>query len=97
MTQQKLFQEKDNNITVNVYIVSRSLRSEVVGIHNNSLKIKLNAMPVNNEANKELIRFLADKLKLAKSNIKIVSGLKQKKKVVLFEGCNSSKILNLLK
>ena len=74
----------------------RSSKSEIVDIYNNSLKIKLKSPPVDNAANEELVRFLADKLKISKKNIEIISGHKQKKKVVYIKGSKLSTVIKLL-
>ena len=78
--------ENKGSLRLNIYVVPSSSRSEVVGPYNDCLKIKLKAPPVDNEANKELVRFLAKTLKVPKSNIEIVSGHRQKRKVVCIIG-----------
>ena len=78
--------ENKNGLTVNIYVVPRSSKSEIIGIYNNCLKIKLKSLPVDNAANEELVRFLADKLKVSKSNIEIVKGHNQKKKIISVVG-----------
>ena len=88
--------EKNNSVLINVYVVPKSSRSEVTGVYNDSLKIRLNAMPHDNKANKELINFLSKSLKIPKSNIEIISGHKQKNKVVSLKNCDFKKILGLL-
>ena len=80
------FKENKNGLTLNVYVVPRSSRSEIVGVYNDYLKIKLKSPPVDGAANEELVRFLAEKLKLSKSKIEIISGHKQKRKVVSVAG-----------
>jgi hypothetical protein len=61
-----------------------SSKSEVVGITEDALKIKLKAPPVDGEANEELVRFLSKWLKVAKSDIIIHKGSASKnKKIVL--------------
>lgn len=47
-----------------------------------SLTINLKSPPVNGKANAELIKFLADKFDVPKSNIKIKSGLSSKQKLI---------------
>ncbi len=88
--------EKNNSILINVYVVPKSSRSEATGVYNDSLKIRLNAMPHANKANKELISFLSKNLKIPKSNIEIISGHKQKNKVVSLKNCDFKKLLGLL-
>ena len=89
------FQEKNNNLILNVYIVPRSSKSEIVGIYNNSLKIKLKSPPVDGAANEELVLFLSKKLKISKSNIEIISGDKQKRKVISIKNFNSAMLRDL--
>ncbi len=46
------------------------------------LKVKLTALPVKGKANEELVEYLAETLGLKRSQIRIVRGEKEKKKVV---------------
>lgn len=88
--------ENKNTLTLNIYIIPRSSKSEIIGIYNDSLKIKLKAPPVDNAANDELIRFLREKLNIRKSNIEIKSGHKQRKKIVSVSRCDIKTISSLL-
>lgn len=90
------YKENKNGLTLNIYVVPRSAKSEIVGIYNDYLKIKLKSPPVDNAANEELVRFLADKLKIPKSNIKIIKGHNQKKKIISVVGCDLNKIFKAL-
>ena len=89
------FVEKNEKVTITIYVVPRSSKSEIVGIYNDCLKIKLKAAPIDNAANEELINFLAEKLKIQKKNIGIISGTRQKKKVVSVIGCSSKELVDL--
>ena len=91
------YEEKEGKITLTIYVVPRSSRSEIIGIYNDSLKIKLKAPPVDNAANDELVSFLAEKLKIPKGDIEIVKGHRQKKKIVSIKGYDSLNIVNILK
>ena len=90
------FKENKNTLTLTIRVVPRSSKSEIIGIYNDSLKIKLKAPPVDNAANDELIRFLREKLNIRKSNIEIKSGHKQNKKIVSVSGCDIKTISSLL-
>ena len=57
-----------------VTVQPRSSRNQIVGILNDTIKIKLTAPPVDNAANKMCIQYLAKCLNLSKSAIKIVAG-----------------------
>jgi len=86
----------EDKITISVYVVPRSSKTEVVGLYGDFLKIKLKSPPVDNAANKELIRFMSEILKISKSNIKIISGQTQKKKILSLFGGTIDKIKSLL-
>jgi len=66
-----------------VRVVPNASRTEIVGwMADGSLKIRLAAPPVDGEANRELVSFLAKTLKLSKSDIEIANGLISKKKTI---------------
>lgn len=79
-----------------MYVVPRSSRTEIIGIHDNALKIKLKSPPVDNEANEELTRFLAKKLSISRSSVEIIKGHNQKRKIISLTECNAVLIKSLL-
>ena len=91
-----LYKENSKGLILNIYVVPRSSKSEIAGIYNDCLKIKLKSPPIDNAANEELVRFLSKRLQIPKRNIEIISGHKQKRKVVLVNEVDSNKIKKLL-
>jgi len=65
-----------------VKVIPYSSRTEIVEETENYLKIKLKAAPVQGKANAELIKFLAKKYRVSKSQVEIVKGLTSKEKLV---------------
>jgi uncharacterized protein len=58
-----------------VKVIPKSSKTELAGIlPDGTWKIKIAAVPEKGKANRELIEFLAEKLRVAKSRIHIVSG-----------------------
>jgi uncharacterized protein (TIGR00251 family) len=90
------YKENKNGLTLNIYVVPRSSKSEIVGIYNDCLKIKLKSPPVDNAANEELIKFLAEKLNIPKRSIEIIKGHAQKKKIISLSSCNLALISSLV-
>ncbi|MDQ3088173.1 MAG: DUF167 domain-containing protein [Acidobacteriota bacterium] len=90
------FTEKDGGLTFNVRVVPRASKSEIVGEHDGALKIRLASPPVNGAANAELIKILAKKFDVAKSEVEIISGQTSKQKQVRINGLDSKKLLNLV-
>ena len=88
------YKEDKNKLTLSIYVVPRSSKSEIVGTYNDCLKVKLKSPPVENAANEELIRFLADKLNVPKSKIEIIRGHSQKRKILSIKGIKSNNFLN---
>jgi uncharacterized protein (TIGR00251 family) len=74
--------ENQDSIIFNVRVIPRSSKSEIVGEHDGDLKVKLSSPPVDGKANKELIKILSKELKIAKSNIEIISGETSKTKQI---------------
>ncbi len=73
-------------VRVTVYVQPRASRSEVAGVHGDAVKIRLAAPPVEGAANKELVAFLAKKLGVPKSAIRIVSGERGRRKILEVSG-----------
>lgn len=66
--------EINEGIRLSIRVVPRASRTEVAGLHGDALKIRLHAPPVDGAANKALIEFLADALKVPRSSIQITRG-----------------------
>lgn len=64
----------------------RASRSEIVGEHDGALKVRVAAPPVEGEANRELLRFLAKTLGLPPSSLRVAAGESGRTKVVEIEG-----------
>lgn len=69
-------------IRLAVQITPNAKKSEVLGIVDDALKIKLNAPPVDGKANDALIRYIADVLHVPKSAVSITHGTSSKKKLL---------------
>ncbi len=67
-------------------IQPRASRNQVDGVQNGALKVRLTAPPIEGEANRALLDFLSDILRLRKSALSIEAGLKSREKRVKVEG-----------
>jgi len=77
---------EERETSVDLYINARpaSSRNKIVGIHDDTLKVKVKAPAVEGAANKELVKFLAKCFKVPKSEIRFVSGETSKRKRLRF-------------
>lgn len=69
-------------IEFTVYVQPSAKNSEIVGMHDNALKIRIKDRPIEGKANDALISFLSDKLGIRKSEIEIIRGKQGRLKVI---------------
>ena len=76
-----------------VRVTPRASRNEITEIQSDgTVKVRLTAPPVEGEANKALIAFLADVLGVSPSNLDIVAGLSGKDKLVAVLDMDSEEV-----
>ena len=80
-----------------VRLIPRSSRNRIVGEYNGALKVQLNAPPVEGEANRALVRFLANELGLKRSQVELVSGFKNKNKRLAVSGVGPDELTAKIK
>lgn len=85
-------EETPEGIRLRVKAIPRASSTEVVGIHADSLRIRLAAPPVDGAANDELVRFLADALAVPRAAICVVSGQTSRFKTVLVSGTSLERV-----
>lgn len=77
---------------MHVHVQSRASRSEVVGTHGAALKVRLLAPPIDGAANDALIELLAELLHVPKRDVRIVTGVASREKVVEIEGTTADAV-----
>ena len=75
--------KSSRGVIFKILVQPRSSKNMLTGLHNDALKVKLTAAPVNNDANRMSIKFLAKALGVPKSSLEIVSGHTSRNKQVL--------------
>lgn len=73
-------------VRLRVRVQPRASRTEVAGLYGDAVRIRLTAPPVNGAANEELLRFLAEKLSVPRSAVRLISGKTSRSKVVSVGG-----------
>jgi len=82
----------DDGTIVDVRVIPRARRSEIAGIRDDAVLIRLNAPPVDGAANAELIRVLAEILEVPRRDVDIVSGQRSRGKRVRIRGMEASDV-----
>ncbi|MDD4555771.1 MAG: DUF167 family protein [Alphaproteobacteria bacterium] len=85
-----IYQKQENGLLIRVRISPNSSSCSVKGIFTSAdgedfLKVNVISVPERGKANRELITFLAKKLKIAKSNFEIISGETDRYKKILIK------------
>ena len=73
---------KSDNFFLDIQIKPNAKKNQIEGWLNQRLKISLKAQPIEGKANAALITFLAEVLKIPKSQIEIVKGENSKFKTL---------------
>ena len=66
-------------------------------MHDGRPKIRLAAPPVDGAANAALVEFVAKRLKIAKSRVKVVGGLTSRRKMLEVEGVGAGAVSEALR
>lgn len=66
---------------ISINIKTGAKNAKIEKINENEFKISVKARPIENKANLEIIKILADYFNVPKSNVKITSGLSSKRKI----------------
>lgn len=74
---------------LNLHVQPGAKKNEICGTRDKSLKIKLQAPPVDGKANEALVRFIAETLSVPKKSVSLVSGEKSRDKTVLIKGAEA--------
>jgi len=84
------FEEKEDNIIMNLWIIPRASKNAIQGLHGNALKVRIQAPPVEGKANQALIKFLSKQWHVPRANIEILSGETGRQKRVLLHKVSDS-------
>ena len=82
---------------ISIYVQPRASKTMVDGMHDGCVKVRLAAPPVDGAANAALIEFVAERLSLAKSRVRIVSGQTSRRKVVEVDGVSVEQLTEALR
>jgi uncharacterized protein (TIGR00251 family) len=75
-----------------VRVVPRSSKSQIDGVVDSSLRVRLAAPPIDGAANSALIELLAKLCNIPKSSVSILSGERAKQKRILLRGIDAAHV-----
>lgn len=62
------------DLHLNLRIQPKASKDEFAGLHGDCMKVRLTAPPVDGQANRHLIKFLAKAFKVPQAQVRLVSG-----------------------
>lgn len=89
-------EERNGYLYIRIHVQPRASKNEIIGIHGDSLKVRLTSPPVEGAANSLLVEFIAKKIGMPKSLIEIAAGEKSRHKTLKVEGVTKIEAANIL-
>lgn len=71
-----------DDLLLSLYVQPNAKNDELVGEYNNKLKVRITAPPVDNKANKYLLKFLSKIFAVSSSRVTLLKGESQRTKQV---------------
>ena len=81
---------------LNVKVAPRASRTAWAGRHGDGVRIRVAAPPVEDRANRELIRFLVEELDVAASAVAVIGGAASTRKCLLIRGLTPDELARRL-
>ncbi|MCF8010603.1 MAG: DUF167 domain-containing protein [Clostridiales bacterium] len=89
-------QEDENGVSFKVKVQPRSSKNKIAGLLGDALKLRITAPPVEGEANKACLEYLAKTFKVPKKQVELVSGQSSQNKLIKVYGISKDKLLKIL-
>lgn len=88
--------EREAAVRFGVRVQPRASRTEIAGLHGDALKVRVHAPPVDGAANEAVVDLLADRLRVARSRVRVVAGQTSRTKVIEVDGVGAQAIHALI-
>ncbi len=85
--------EGPSGLDVPIHVQPRARRTELAGMYNGALKLRVQAPPVDNAANEAIVRFFSKLLEIPKSRLSIAAGARSRDKILRIEGISRAQFL----
>ena len=95
-TTEDWFEQHRDGVLVRLYIQPSAAATEVVGLHNQRLKIRVAAPPEKGKANRELQKFLSRRLNVSKQDVFLLRGETSREKDMIIASPSSPAVARQL-
>lgn len=87
-----MIEECSGTVRLRVRVQPRASRTEAVGEHDGALKVRVAAPPIDGDANRELVRFVAKALGVTPSHVRLVAGATGRSKTLEIAGADAAAV-----
>lgn len=91
-----MIQETQGGVLLHLFVQPKSSKNQIIGQHNNELKIKITSPPVDGEANEAVIKFFSKILKIPKNQVELIKGESSRHKVIKLTGVSVETLTALI-
>jgi uncharacterized protein (TIGR00251 family) len=88
--------EDKDGVTFRVRVQPRASKSQLAGVMDGAVKVRLTAPPVDGEANQACLKFFARLFGVPQSSVELVSGHTGRNKTLRVRGVTAARALELL-
>lgn len=81
---------------IKTYVQPRASTNAIIGMHGDAVHIRLTAPPVDNAANEALVELIAERLGIAKRQVRVVAGASSRRKIVEIDGVTADQATRAL-
>lgn len=87
---------KKGGVFLRLYVQPKASKTEVVGLHQGRLKVRVQAPPVDGQANVAIVKLFARHLSWPKSQIEVATGQTGRNKTIEIQGAELSDVKEAL-
>ncbi|HMS82233.1 MAG TPA: DUF167 domain-containing protein [Nitrospira sp.] len=88
-----LARDSERGVLLTVHVQPNASRTDCVGVHGDAIKIRVAARPIQGAANEELIRFIADRCSIARTQVQIQGGTETRRKRLCVQGITAESLV----
>lgn len=88
--------QRGDALLLPVRVQARASVTQIAGVHDGAIKIRLTAPPLENRANRELLKFLAEILHVPPGRLELIAGEHSRQKTVAVKGLSREELTTTL-
>lgn len=96
MTKLTFVREHKSGVLLEISVVPKASRNQIVGVHDGRLKLQVTAPPSDGAANRAVCQLIAKVAGIPKSRVTVIAGESNRRKTVLLVGVEIDTVYHVL-